>query len=51
MPDVPLFSVDERILSFREIGMLEWIHCLKPNPEGESMIIMARNLATSRHSG
>lgn len=32
MPDVLWFSVDEGILRLREIAMLEWIYCVKPNP-------------------
>lgn len=32
MPDIPWLSVDEGILRLREIAMLEWIHCVKPNP-------------------
>ena len=32
MPDIPWFSVDEGILRLREIAMLEWIQCIKPNP-------------------
>jgi hypothetical protein len=31
MPDVPRLSVDEGILRLREIAMVEWIHCGKPN--------------------
>lgn len=32
MLDTPWVNVDEGILSFREREMLEWIHCVKPNP-------------------
>lgn len=32
MPDIPWLSVDEGILRLREIAMLEWIRCVKPNP-------------------
>ena len=31
MPDIPWLSVDEGIISFREIVMLEWIRCIIPN--------------------
>jgi hypothetical protein len=31
-PDTPWLGVDEGILRFREIAMLEWIRCVKPNP-------------------
>lgn len=31
MPDTPWLSVDEGILRLREIAMLEWIYCVKPN--------------------
>jgi hypothetical protein len=31
MPDIPWLSVDEGILRLREIAMLEWIRCVKPN--------------------
>ena len=31
MPDIPWLSVDEGILRLREIAMLEWIYCVKPN--------------------
>jgi hypothetical protein len=27
------FSVDDGILWLREIAVLEWIHCVKPNPQ------------------
>jgi hypothetical protein len=30
MPDIPWLRVDEGIL--REIALLEWVHCVKPNP-------------------
>ena len=32
MRDIPWLSVDEGILRLREIAMLEWICCVKPNP-------------------
>lgn len=32
MPDLPWLSVDEGILRLREIAMLEWMYCVKPNP-------------------
>jgi hypothetical protein len=32
MPDIPWLSVDKGILRLREIAMLEWIYCVKPNP-------------------
>jgi hypothetical protein len=32
MPGIPWFSVDEGILRPREIAVLDWIHCVKPNP-------------------
>jgi hypothetical protein len=32
MPDIPWLSVDKGILRLREIAMLEWICCVKPNP-------------------
>lgn len=32
MPEIPWFSVDEGILRLREIAMLEWVRCVKPNP-------------------
>jgi hypothetical protein len=36
IPDIPWLSVDEGILRLREIAMLEWIYCEKPNlPQGE----------------
>jgi hypothetical protein len=31
MPNIPWLSVDEGILRLREIAMLEWICCVKPN--------------------
>jgi hypothetical protein len=31
MPDIPWISVDDGILKLREIAMLEWIYCVKPN--------------------
>jgi hypothetical protein len=31
MPDISWLSVDEGILRLREIAVLEWIHCVKPN--------------------
>ena len=30
--NIPWLSVDEGILRLREIAMLEWEHCVKPNP-------------------
>ncbi|XP_052048775.1 Friend virus susceptibility protein 1-like [Apodemus sylvaticus] len=33
MPDIPWLSVEEGILRLREIAMLEWIHCVKPNAQ------------------
>ena len=32
MPYSPWLSVDKYILGFEEIAMLEWVHCVKPNP-------------------
>ena len=32
MAEIPWLSVDGRIQRLREIGMLKWIFCLKPNP-------------------
>jgi hypothetical protein len=32
MPAIPWLSVDEGILRLREIAMLKWIRCVKPNP-------------------
>lgn len=32
MPDISWLRVDERILRHREISMLEWVCCVKPNP-------------------
>ena len=32
MPNMPWLSVDKRILKHREIAMLDWIHCVNPNP-------------------
>jgi hypothetical protein len=28
MPDIPWLSVNEGILRFREIAMVEWVHCV-----------------------
>ncbi|XP_063102728.1 Friend virus susceptibility protein 1-like [Cavia porcellus] len=32
MPDIPWFTIDEGIQRLREMGMLEWICQVKPNP-------------------
>lgn len=32
VPEIPWLSVDGGIQRLREIGMLKWIFCLKPNP-------------------
>lgn len=29
-PNLPCFNVEERIQRLREIGMLEWVHHLRP---------------------
>jgi hypothetical protein len=40
MPDIPWLSVEEGILRFWEIAMLEWILCVKPNtPNGKAQKI------------
>lgn len=32
MPDIPWFTVDERIQRLKEMGMLKWVFHVKPNP-------------------
>lgn len=32
MANIPLISLDERILGLRKIAVLEWVNCLKSNP-------------------
>lgn len=32
MPGILWLSIDERILRLREIAMIEWLCCVKPNP-------------------
>lgn len=32
MPDSPWLSVDEEILRLRRVAVLEWVHCVVPNP-------------------
>lgn len=32
MPSISLLCIYESILRFREIAMLEWVYCIKPNP-------------------
>jgi hypothetical protein len=32
MPEIRWLSVEEGILRLREVAMLEWIRCVKPNP-------------------
>jgi hypothetical protein len=41
MPDIPWLSVKEGILRIREIAMLEWISCIKPNSQWEGPEDMA----------